>query len=84
VTRPFHISESGMEVVTVDTLAEVLRQHLGRLDEVLTVDEAAAFLRISRSVLYELIGRGEVPYRKVGGKYRFSRERLVQWLAGEK
>ena len=33
----------------------------------ITVDEAAKLLRISRSKLYQMIARGEVPHVRLGG-----------------
>ena len=48
--------------------------------DVLTVDEAAVFLRIGRNALYDAIGRGDVPHRRIGKTIRLSRAALVQWL----
>jgi len=50
--------------------------------EVLTVDEAAEFLRIGRNQLYDAIGRGDVPHRRIGKVIRLSRSALVRWLGG--
>jgi excisionase family DNA binding protein len=48
--------------------------------DVMTVDEAAAFLRIGRNALYDAIGRGDVPHRRIGKTIRLSRSALVRWL----
>lgn len=48
--------------------------------DVLTVEEAAVFLRIGRNALYDAIGRGDVPHRRIGKTIRLSRTALVQWL----
>jgi len=48
--------------------------------DVMTVDEAAVFLRIGRNALYDAIGRGDVPHRRIGKTIRLSRSALVQWL----
>jgi excisionase family DNA binding protein len=48
--------------------------------DVMTVDEAAMFLRIGRNALYDAIGRGDVPHRRIGKTIRLSRAALVQWL----
>lgn len=50
--------------------------------EVLTVDEAARFLKVGRNALYEAIGRGDVPHQRIGKVIRLSRTHLVRWLAG--
>lgn len=49
-------------------------------DQVMTVDEAAAFLRIGRNQLYDAIGRLEIPHRRIGRTIRLSRNALIQWL----
>lgn len=50
--------------------------------DVLTVEEGAVFLRVGRNQLYDAIGRGEVPHRRIGRTIRLSRTVLVQWLEG--
>jgi len=50
--------------------------------EVLTVNEAAAFLRIGRNQLYDAIGRGDVPHQRIGKSIRLHRSALVRWLLG--
>ena len=52
--------------------------------EILTVEEGAAFLRISRTALYDAIGRGEVPHRRIGRQIRLHRSALVRWLSGDR
>jgi len=51
-------------------------------DSVLSVDEAAGFLKIGRNALYDAIGRGDVPHRRIGKTIRLSRAALVRWLEG--
>ena len=50
--------------------------------DVLTVEEAADFLRIGRNQLYEAVGRGDLPHGRIGKTIRLSRSALVRWLAG--
>lgn len=52
-------------------------------DDVLTVVEAARFLRLGRNAMYEAIGRGEIPHRRIGKNIRLSRAALVRWLCGQ-
>jgi excisionase family DNA binding protein len=49
-------------------------------EDVLTVRQAAEFLKIGRTQLYDAIGRGEIPHRKIGRSIRLSRAALVAWL----
>ncbi len=47
---------------------------------VLTVDEAADYLRIPKSSLYKLAQEGKVPCQKVGRHWRFHKSTLEKWL----
>ena len=47
----------------------------------LTVKEAAAFLSISRSKLYELMDHGELPFVKIGRSRRVPRQAVVELAA---
>jgi len=51
-------------------------------DDVLTVEQAAKFLRLGRNAVYDGVGRGEIPHRRIGRAIRLSRAALVRWLAG--
>lgn len=47
----------------------------------LTTDEAAAYLGISKSHLYKMTSRGEVPFYKPNGKVcYFDRLELEEWI----
>ena len=50
-------------------------------DEVLTIEETAALLKVSETTVYQLTRSGELPARKVGREWRFLRSRLLAWLA---
>ncbi len=50
---------------------------------VLTVDEAAALLRVNRKTLYEAIRLNQVPgVLRIGRSIRLSRPALLQWFQG--
>jgi excisionase family DNA binding protein len=51
--------------------------------EVLTLEEAARYLRVSPAVLIQLADWQQVPARRVAGVWRFSRAALHAWLAGD-
>jgi excisionase family DNA binding protein len=48
--------------------------------DVLTLCEAAEFLRVHENTLLRLATAKKVPGRKVGGRWRFSREALQRFL----
>ena len=51
------------------------------LPEILTITEAAQYLRISSSSLYKLAQEGRIPCQKVGRHWRFSRLAIHEWIA---
>lgn len=49
--------------------------------ELLSLNEYAAMLKQSRSNMYELMDRGEVPNMfKIGGRNFISKSRVLDWL----
>lgn len=49
--------------------------------EVLTTDEVARYMGISKSYLYKLTSRGEIPHYKPLGKVcYFNRREIEEWL----
>jgi excisionase family DNA binding protein len=53
------------------------------LPPILTVQEAAAFLRIGRTVAYEAIRTGAIPSVRIGKLIRVPREALLTWIASQ-
>lgn len=49
--------------------------------EVLSVDQAARFLQVDDGLVIALAESGQLPGRKLGSEWRFSRAALVGWLA---
>jgi excisionase family DNA binding protein len=51
------------------------------LPEVMTLEEAATFLRFNRKTVSHMAAAGELPGVKLGGRsWRFSRRLLTDWL----
>jgi excisionase family DNA binding protein len=53
------------------------------MPDVLTLREAAAWLRLSERSLYELARQRRVPAAQLGGKWLFPRAMLERWLAAQ-
>jgi len=51
------------------------------MPDLLTTDEAAAYLRLSERKLYELVANGAVPCSKVTGRWLFPKAALDRWLS---
>ena len=52
-----------------------------RSNDVLTIDELAEYLKISKSTLYKLAQEGALPGQKVGKHWRFHKDAIDDWLA---
>ena len=48
--------------------------------EVMTIDDLATYLQVSKSSLYKLAQDGRVPGKKVGRHWRFHRNAIEAWL----
>ena len=74
-----------------DLVAQLVSNHLpvGKAEffphddpVVLTLEEAAELLRLDVTEMRKLATSGEIPGRKVGDQWRFSRAGLLNWLSG--
>jgi excisionase family DNA binding protein len=54
---------------------------IARPREVLTLAEAAAYLRVAEEELADLAVGGGIPARRIGGEWRFLRGALDDWLS---
>ena len=50
-------------------------------EEILDVAGAAELLGVSKKAVYGLLKKGDMPARKVGKEWRFSRKNLINWVA---
>lgn len=50
------------------------------LANVMTIDDLAAYLKLSKSTLYKLCAEGKVPGTKVGRHWRFRKDIIDNWL----
>ena len=70
-----------MEDILKEIVARVAESTTICTKPVLTSDEASKYLGISKSHLYKLTMRREIPYYKPMGKYcYFNREELERWV----
>lgn len=48
--------------------------------ELMTVEEVARYLRVTKKTIYRLLRRGKIPATKVGGQWRFEKSAIDKWL----
>lgn len=46
----------------------------------LTMEELAAYLKMSRTKLYAMTQKGEIPASKIGNQWRFDRDEIDKWM----
>jgi excisionase family DNA binding protein len=49
--------------------------------EIMTVEQVADYLQISKKSVYQLVRKGELPACKVTNKWRFNRTAVQQWIS---
>ncbi|MEZ8743280.1 helix-turn-helix domain-containing protein [Vibrio atlanticus] len=54
------------------------------VDQILTLKEVAAYLKLAEKTAYRLASEGKLPGFKVGGSWRFKREDLEVWIEIQK
>ncbi|HAS8262213.1 helix-turn-helix domain-containing protein [Vibrio parahaemolyticus] len=53
-------------------------------DQILTLKEVAAYLKLAEKTAYRLVSEGKLPGFKVGGSWRFKKEDLDKWIDEQK
>lgn len=53
-------------------------------DEILTLKEVAAYLKLAEKTAYKLAAEGKLPGFKVGGSWRFKESDIESWIAEQK
>ena len=50
------------------------------MTELMTVEEMADYLRVTKKTIYRLLERGSIPAMKVGRQWRFNKASISEWL----
>ena len=48
--------------------------------QLMTVEEIARYLRVTKKTIYRLLKRGEIPAAKIGQQWRFDKALINHWL----
>ncbi len=49
-------------------------------DEIMTMDDLAEYLKISKSTLYKLAVENKLPGTKIGKRWRFHKDAIDRWV----
>jgi len=50
------------------------------IEEIMTIEECAKYLKTSVSTIYKLAQEGKISATKVGNQWRFRKEKVNKWL----
>ncbi len=53
-------------------------------DQILTLKEVAAYLKLAEKTAYKLAAQGKLPGFKVGGSWRFKEADIEEWIEQSK
>ena len=53
-------------------------------DQILTIKEVAAYLKLAEKTAYKLAAEGKLPGFKVGGSWRFKQQDIENWIEEKK
>lgn len=53
-------------------------------EEILTLKEVAAYLKLAEKTAYKLAAEGKLPGFKVGGSWRFKQTDIERWIEEKK
>lgn len=87
--NPFDLIESRLNAI--EALLLEIKHKSNRLDknsnresDLLTVEQAAQFLHLSKSTVYTLMSKGELPHMKRSKRCYFSRAELTTYIKNGK
>ncbi len=55
-------------------------EKLASIDHAISVAELASVLSLGRTVIYDMVRRGAIPYIRVGYSVRFDPDEIAKWL----
>ena len=50
------------------------------MERLLTIDEVAAYMQVSRFTVHRLAKEHSIPASKIGRQWRFQKEEIEQWM----
>lgn len=52
-------------------------------DDILTLDEVAAYLKAGKRTIYRLVADRKIPAFKLGSTWRFRKQDIDRWIAAQ-
>ena len=55
-------------------------EKMAPMEKLMTLEEVADYLRLSKDTVYRMANTGKLPASKVGSQWRFRKEDVDEWL----
>lgn len=52
----------------------------GEMEKLLTIEELAEYLKISKHTLYKMVEKGKLPALKIANQWGFKKRKIEEWL----
>jgi len=74
------IAEAEAEKAAATLQPEKPKRTIHWDDELMTTRQLMEFLSLSRTKIWELVNKEQLPAFKIGGDYRYRRTEVIEWL----
>lgn len=74
------IAEAEAEQEAANPKPEKPKRTIHWDDELMTTRQLMEFLSLSRTKIWELVNKEQLPAFKIGGDYRYRRTEVIEWL----
>ncbi len=71
----------NIENILLDIKHKPIDENL--IDKLLTIDEAAKFLKLAKATVYDYVHRRIIPHSKIEKRLYFSQKGLLEWVKSE-
>jgi excisionase family DNA binding protein len=72
--------ESLVERISNKLYKSFLLEQSNKKDELLTIDEAAKLIKLSKATIYGLVHKKSIPHCKKGKRLYFQKSELLEWI----
>jgi excisionase family DNA binding protein len=74
------VAEEAERKAAADAQSDKPKRTIHWDDELMTTRQLMEFLSLSRTKIWELVNKEQLPAFKIGGDYRYRRSEVIEWL----
>ena len=74
------VAEEAERNAAADAQSDKAKRTIHWDDELMTTRQLMEFLSLSRTKIWELVNKEQLPAFKIGGDYRYRRSEVIEWL----